>query len=118
MRARDSDESGSSRDSLSNDDLLAQIKTLLIAGSETTSTVLTWVLRELATKPHICARIREEVTSLLSKTGGKWPQSMEELQELKYSEATFREAVRLYSPVTHYPDKYNYTHMRTFWLTV
>lgn len=95
MRARD----GDTRDALSNDDLLAQIKTFLIAGSETTSTVLTWTLKQLATTPQLVQNIRDEVAELLKRTDGQWPQTMEDLQSLSWSEATFREAIRLHSPV-------------------
>lgn len=43
------------------EEILAQVRTLLIGGHETTMHTLEWALLELAKKPSVQARMREEV---------------------------------------------------------
>ncbi|KAF9235960.1 cytochrome P450 [Melanogaster broomeanus] len=78
---------------LSDEDVLAQIPTFLVAGHETTSTATTWALYAMALAPDIQTKLREELISVGTDT-----LSMEDLMALPYLDAVVRETLRLYSP--------------------
>ncbi|EJU05965.1 cytochrome P450 [Dacryopinax primogenitus] len=46
---------------LSEDEVIAQINTLLLAGFETTSTTMAWCLHELSINPRVQNKLREEI---------------------------------------------------------
>jgi len=52
---------------LSDEEIIAQVRTLMFAGHETTTRSLTFGLWELAKKPQIQHRLREEITETLEK---------------------------------------------------
>lgn len=86
------DENGSP---LSEDDLVANLRLLFLAGHETTATTLTWTLVHLATRPDLVRAIQEEV----SAAGNVPPLTLADAKRLPLCEAIFREGVRLYGPV-------------------
>ncbi|KAF7375729.1 hypothetical protein MSAN_00462400 [Mycena sanguinolenta] len=49
---------------LSDEDVIAQVPTFLVAGHETTSSAVTWALFALTQKPHVQTRLREELLSV------------------------------------------------------
>ncbi|KAI9722768.1 MAG: hypothetical protein M1828_004464 [Chrysothrix sp. TS-e1954] len=65
---------------------------LLIAGSETVSSTLTFVFYHLASNPVHCKRLREEIKTPLESLSSK------DLQNLPYLNAIINEAFRLYPP--------------------
>lgn len=71
---------------------------MLIAGHETTSTSLSWLLYDLAHPEykHIQRKLREELCALAAKTTTP---SMEELNALPYLDAVVRENLRKNSVV-------------------
>ncbi|MFF0478945.1 cytochrome P450 [Streptomyces sp. NPDC004284] len=71
-----------------------QVATLVLAGAETTSSVLAWALRLLADHPEAAARLHEELDTALS--GG--PVTRADLPRLPYTGDVVREALRLYPP--------------------
>ncbi|CCM00981.1 uncharacterized protein FIBRA_03029 [Fibroporia radiculosa] len=79
---------------LSDDEVLAQVPTFLVAGHETTSNATAWCLFALAHSPEVQQRLREELFSLLSENP-----SMDELNELPYLDAVIRETMRVHAPV-------------------
>ncbi|KAF7970856.1 hypothetical protein HWV62_6703 [Athelia sp. TMB] len=79
---------------LSDDDVLGQVPTFLIAGHETTSTATAWTLFALAQHHAVQSRLREECLSLSTDTP-----TMDQLDKLNYLECVIREAMRLYPPV-------------------
>ncbi|PCH34322.1 cytochrome P450 [Wolfiporia cocos MD-104 SS10] len=79
---------------LSDEDVLAQVPTFLVAGHETTSTATTWCLYALSQAPEIQQKLREELLDMPTDHP-----TMDELQELPYLDAVVRETMRLYSPV-------------------
>ncbi|EIW75990.1 cytochrome P450 [Coniophora puteana RWD-64-598 SS2] len=81
---------------MSDDEVLAQIPTFLVAGHETTSTATSWALKSLAEYPAVQTKLREELASLGTDTP-----TMDELSEtsLPYLDAVVRESLRLHSPV-------------------
>ncbi|KAJ7734831.1 cytochrome P450 [Mycena metata] len=79
---------------LSDEDVIAQVPTFLVAGHETTSTAVTWVLFALTQNIAAQKRLREEVLALSTDTP-----TMEELDALPYLDCVVRETMRLHAPV-------------------
>ncbi|KZV72431.1 cytochrome P450 [Peniophora sp. CONT] len=80
---------------LSDEEILAQVPTFLIAGHETTSTLLMWTLFALCTSLEVQQLLRAEVRAHYSETP-----ILEELNSLPYLDAVIRETLRLYAPVS------------------
>ncbi|KIO34090.1 hypothetical protein M407DRAFT_64608 [Tulasnella calospora MUT 4182] len=81
---------------MSDEEVMGQIMTMLIAGHETTATSLTWLLYDLSQPEHkhIQNRLREELLTLKSDRP-----TMEELNSLPYLDAVVRENLRINSVV-------------------
>ena len=94
---------------MTDDEILNQIPTLLIAGTsfspailrshaslghETTSTSIAWALFSLSTNPEIQTRLREELLTVDTDSP-----SMEQLNALPYLDAVVREALRHHAVV-------------------
>ncbi|KAG6375161.1 cytochrome P450 [Boletus reticuloceps] len=79
---------------LSDEDVLAQVPTFLVAGHETTSTATTWALFALTNATEIQTKLREELLSVDTETP-----SMDELMALPYLDAVVRETLRVHPPV-------------------
>jgi cytochrome P450 len=90
------DEAGNS---LSDEQLLAHVNILLVAGHETTTTLGSWVLYLLMRNPEYAARVDAELHSVL----GDAPVTSESLHRLPVLSAAIREAGRLQSPVLLLP---------------
>ncbi|KIM65584.1 hypothetical protein SCLCIDRAFT_439847 [Scleroderma citrinum Foug A] len=80
---------------MSHEEITAQMKILLLAGYETTSTVLSWALLELARNPAIQTKLREE---LLAFSGE--PTYDQLTNNLPYLDAVVHETLRVDSPIT------------------
>ncbi|KAF9237033.1 cytochrome P450 [Melanogaster broomeanus] len=88
---------GTSADSeyhLSQDEILAQLKVVLLAGYETTSISLTWALVELARNPDIQTRLRNELFQ-----HGTDPTYDELSNGLPYLDAVVHETLRVHPPI-------------------
>ncbi|KAI0267368.1 cytochrome P450 [Gloeopeniophorella convolvens] len=79
---------------MSDEDIMHQVPTFLVAGHETTSTGLTWTLFALSTRKDVQAKLREELLSLPTDTP-----TLDQLNSLKYLDCVIREALRLHAPV-------------------
>ncbi|KAK7042020.1 cytochrome P450 [Favolaschia claudopus] len=79
---------------MSDDDVLAQVPTFLVAGHETTSTAASWTIYELAKNPELQSRLREDLLSLDNDTP-----SMDDLNSLPYLDCVVRETLRANAPV-------------------
>jgi len=77
--------------------LYGHIVNLMIAGHETTAATLGFTLQLLAENPIYEARALEEVRQVLQ---GRSEPSADDVPKLQFVEQCFREALRLYSPVT------------------
>lgn len=78
------------------DDLLRdEMKTIFVAGHETTSSALTWTFHYLTQHPKAMAKIKAEVDEVL----GKKELQYEDLRSLKYTRACINESMRLTPPV-------------------
>ncbi|CCO36563.1 Taurochenodeoxycholic 6 alpha-hydroxylase [Rhizoctonia solani AG-1 IB] len=80
---------------MSDEEVLSQISTFLVAGHETTSTATTWALYALAQHPNAQRKLREE---LLESGLGDEP-GMADLDKLPYLDNFVRECLRVHSPV-------------------
>ncbi|KAJ7661146.1 cytochrome P450 [Mycena rosella] len=79
---------------LSDEDVIAQVPTFLVAGHETTSTALTWALFALTQNIPAQTRLREELLTISTDNP-----TMEDLNSLPYLECVVKETLRLYAPV-------------------
>ncbi|KAI0767221.1 cytochrome P450 [Fomes fomentarius] len=79
---------------LSDEDVLAQVPTFLVAGHETTSTAATWCLFALTQAPEVQKKLRAELYTLDTDTP-----TMDDLSNLPYLDAVVRETMRIHSPV-------------------
>ncbi|KAF9484969.1 cytochrome P450 [Pholiota conissans] len=79
---------------MSDEDVLAQVPTFLVAGHETTSTATTWALFALSQNLQAQAKLRGELLSV-----GTDNPTMDELNALPYLDAVVRETLRVYPPV-------------------
>ncbi|MGV9674353.1 cytochrome P450 [Nocardia sp. NPDC003482] len=78
---------------MTDTELREQLRTLLVAGHETTATTLVWALYRLHRQPETLRRLRAELA-----TAGPDPDP-DELARLPYLEAVCQETLRLHPPV-------------------
>ncbi|KAL1776676.1 Cytochrome P450 4A14 [Sigmodon hispidus] len=84
------------RNSLSDEDLRAEVDTFMFEGHDTTAYGIAWTFYALATNPEHQQRCREEVQSILGDgTSVTW----EHLDQMPYTTMCIKEALRLYPPV-------------------
>ncbi|KAJ7029448.1 cytochrome P450 [Mycena alexandri] len=79
---------------LSEEDVLAQVPTFLVAGHETNSTAATWALFEIAKSAEIQTRLRNELLAVDTENP-----TMDELNALPYLDCVVRETQRAHAPV-------------------
>jgi len=91
MEARDRDRG----QPMSDDQLVREVLTLVVAGHETTASLLNWVWYLLATHPEAQARLASELDRL------PWEGSptMDSLPKFTYTRQVIDEALRLYPPL-------------------
>ncbi|KAF9239176.1 cytochrome P450 [Melanogaster broomeanus] len=82
---------------LSDEEVVAQMGVLLVAGYETTSIALTWALIELARNQTVQTRLREELLAF----GGD-PTYDQLSNNLLYLDAVVHETLRMYPPVREF----------------
>jgi cytochrome P450 len=92
------DENG---ETLSNEQVLAHLNILLLAGHETTTTLSAWALYLLATLPEQRNRVVSELDQVLGK--GEETLSIETIRAMKVLDNFVRETGRLYPPVINVP---------------
>jgi cytochrome P450 len=92
------DDSG---EALSDEQLLAHVKILLVAGHETTTTLAGWSLALLARLDEHRLPVLNELDSLDVPRGEAVP--LDGLRNLRVLDSFIREVGRLYSPVLHVP---------------
>ncbi len=75
--------------------LLDEVKTLMLAGHETTSLVLSWTWYLLSQNPEAEAKLHDELHRVL---GGRTP-DFSDISRLPYTEMVLKESMRLYPPI-------------------
>jgi len=93
--ARDQDDGSA----FTRDELIDQLGVFFLAGHETTASVLTWTFFVIASRPEIADRIRSEVAEYVDER----PIGFDDIKKLSYTRNVFREALRLYPPLTFIP---------------
>ncbi|KAI0648491.1 cytochrome P450 [Trametes meyenii] len=90
----------SQEDQLSDEEVVAQVSTLVLAAMDTTSNALARTLHLLALHPEVQQKLREEITRARDDgTGTLRDLEYDEVMELPYLEAVCRETLRRYAPV-------------------
>ncbi|WP_040833974.1 cytochrome P450 [Nocardia brevicatena] len=84
-----------------DDDVSDAVVTFFVAGTETTSSALAWVLYVLAQHPDIEARLHAEVDTVLA---GRQPE-YSDLERLKFASSIVTETLRLYPPAWFFTRK-------------
>ena len=95
IEARDAD----SGEPFTREELIDQIGVFFLAGHETTASVLTWVFFVLSRRAEIVERVRRDVARVV----GSGPVAFEHVRQLPFLRNVFREALRLYPPITFLP---------------
>jgi cytochrome P450 len=85
-------------------DTVTEIPTFLLAGHDTTSNGLAWIIFELSQRPDLQLQLRQELSAiqLSSSTQDNEPLTVEELsalEKLPLLDAVVRESLRLHAPV-------------------
>ncbi|MDJ0908186.1 MAG: cytochrome P450 [Woeseiaceae bacterium] len=81
------------------EELIDQMGVFFLAGHETTASVLTWVVYILSVRPDVVERIREELDEVV----GDGEVEFAHVKQLTFVRYVFREALRLYPPITFIP---------------
>ncbi|MED6133677.1 hypothetical protein PIB30_030316 [Stylosanthes scabra] len=87
----DDPESGHSRDTI----IKAHVMNLILAGTETTSTTMTWILAVLMNNNHSLKKAQQEISLHVGKDRKV---EASDLKNLTYLQAIFKETLRLYPP--------------------
>ncbi|KIM79200.1 hypothetical protein PILCRDRAFT_10611 [Piloderma croceum F 1598] len=82
---------------MSEDEVIAQMKVLILAGYETISISLTWALIELSKNQSFQTTLREELVAHYSKGGD--PTYDQLTNDLPYLDAVVHEVLRLHAPL-------------------
>lgn len=75
---------------LSDSEMVSTMKTMILAGNDTTSTSLTWALYELANHPEFQADLRREI-----QEKNTWEPSFKDLENMPLLNATIMETLRM-----------------------
>ncbi|THH16007.1 hypothetical protein EUX98_g9372 [Antrodiella citrinella] len=88
---------------LTDYEMLSQMRTILIAGHETTSNSLSWGLYELARNPEIQQRLRKEIHDAEAglKARGRSHFTVSDLEAMPFNQACVKEMLRLHPVVPH-----------------
>ena len=79
---------------MSDELVLSESMQLLVAGHETSSNGLSWLLYLLSTRPECLERVREEMYAVL----GEAPLTFSDVMKLEYTTQVIQEGLRLYPP--------------------
>jgi cytochrome P450 len=91
LQARDKD----SGEGMSDREIVDEITTLIIAGHETTASMLNWTWFLLANHPQVEAKLHAELDALPDEA----EPTLQHMETLHYAHNVLREALRLYPPV-------------------
>jgi len=86
------DENGAT---LSHEELVDNLRLLVLAGHETSASTMAWMIAKLAERPDVWDKLSAEAAA-----AGELPRTPKELRRFPYAEAVFRETLRLHPPVT------------------
>lgn len=81
-------------EALSIEEIADEVRTMFLAGYETTATALVFAFRLISEHPEARTKLEEELDEVL---GGRTP-TLDDLSDLPYTMQVFHEALRLYPP--------------------
>ncbi|MEM0985798.1 MAG: cytochrome P450 [Pseudomonadota bacterium] len=81
------------------EELIDQLGVFFLAGHETTASALTWCFYILSQAPEHLARLRAEIEAV----SGGGPLMLQHVKAMPFARAVFKEALRLYPPITFIP---------------
>ena len=84
---------------MTSPELMSTCRALLVAGSETTATLLSGATYLLLQHPPVLARLQSEIRASFSSAKEITPVSLVSASRLPYLEAVLTEALRCYPPV-------------------
>ncbi|KAG8532742.1 uncharacterized protein KY384_002619 [Bacidia gigantensis] len=82
-----------------DEELVNQLMTFLVAGHETTATAMTWGLYLLCQNPSIQTRLREEIRATIPSIEAGEKMTPQTLESCSYLHACCNEILRLYAPL-------------------
>ncbi len=85
---------------MSEEQIIAHVNILLVAGHETSTSLISWLLYLLAQHPEYTERVLKEQAELL---GDKVEPNLDEIKRMKVLENALSEAERMYPPVANGP---------------
>lgn len=80
---------------MSHEQLHDELMTILIAGTETTGTALSWLFHELGQRPDVEKQLLAEIDSVL----GERPATFDDMPKLEFTRRVVNETLRLHSPI-------------------
>ena len=81
-----------------SDDLIRdQLLTMLIAGHDTSTALLAWVLTVIGQHPEAMAQMQAEVDAVIGRQDE--PPSLDQINRLTYTDQVIKETLRLYPPI-------------------
>ncbi|KAH9941104.1 cytochrome P450 [Epithele typhae] len=86
---------------MSDEEILAQMSTFILAGMDTTSNALSRILHQLAIHPDVQSKLRAEIVE--AQGGDRAEIAYDDLVKLPYLDAVCRETLRVFAPVTFSP---------------
>ncbi|KAK0461023.1 cytochrome P450 [Desarmillaria tabescens] len=88
---------------LTHEEMLAQMRTLLLAGHETSATSTLWILLELARHPDVQDRLRNEIRAVehAIHSRGDSEFTSKDFESMTYTIAVMKEAMRLHPALYH-----------------
>ncbi|CAL1711674.1 unnamed protein product [Somion occarium] len=88
---------------LTDDEIIDQMRVILLAGHETTGNTLAWALMELAKNPSIQNRLRSEVHSMQAAIHARGDRELtaSDFESMPYTTAVVKEVLRMYPASFH-----------------
>ncbi|KAJ7935386.1 cytochrome P450 [Mycena leptocephala] len=83
---------------LNEDELLSQMRTIIMAGVETTANSFSWAVLELARQPKIQSRLRSEIRSMerTIQARGSYEFTTNDIESMPYLQAVVKEVLRFH----------------------
>ncbi|MED6137401.1 hypothetical protein PIB30_064712 [Stylosanthes scabra] len=81
---------------LTQADLKALLKDMIVGGTDTTSTTLEWTFAELLKKPNIMKKVQEEIRRIV---GNKSKVDESDINQMNYLKCVLKESLRLHPPL-------------------
>ncbi|KAF9222413.1 cytochrome P450 [Gyrodon lividus] len=91
------------KNKLTEEELLAQMRTILFVGHETTSNALSWALLELARHPGVQSRLRTEIRAMEAAVHARGDSQFTtaDFDAMPYTTAVMKEVLRYHSVAYH-----------------